>query len=588
LGAAEAPTVLDPTRETGRADLPHVPGYEVEEMLAAAGMGVVYRARHLALDLPVALKMIRSAHFPGPQELARFHREARAIALLNHPGIVRVFDYGQHNGVPYLSMELMAGGTLSARLREGPLAEEEAARLVAALAQSMQLVHDRGIIHRDLKPANVLYTADGIPKIADFGLAKRPEEDTELTQTGAAVGTASYMAPEQAEGKRDVGPSADVYALGAILYEALTGRPPFRAATRELTILKVLTEPPEPPSHSRKGLASALDAITLKCLEKSPGRRYSSAVTLADDLGRFLAGEEISVGAVGVLDWHASWARAAGFELQELMGCGFTGFLYRARQLSLNRLVALRLFTASFQVNPRLLARFRREAEAAAQLQSANVIQIHDFGERGGQLFLVSEYVDGWTLAEKYADRPADPREAAALVRTVARAMHYAHQSGVVHCALRPLNILVTRSGIPKVAGFGSARLSGEEKESPAEAMKDAGLPTFRAPEQIEGRASEVGPATDVYGLGAVLYKLLTGEGPFQGETVQLRRQQVLRQEPVPPRQVQADVPPELEAICLRCLQKEPSLRYGSAEALADELDRFLGEKPPLHEPLLQ
>jgi serine/threonine protein kinase len=372
-----------------------VPGYEVLEVLAAAGMGVVYRARHLTLDLPVALKMIRSASFPGTQELARFHREAKAVAALNYPGVVRIYDYGQHNGVPFISMELMEGGDLSARLRHVPLPEEDAARLVATLARAMQFVHDRGIIHRDLKPANVLFTADGVPKIADFGLAKRPEEDTGLTATGAVMGTANYMAPEQAEGKEDVGPAADVYALGGILYEALTGRPPFRAATRELTILKVLADAPEPPSHTRKGLASALDAITLKCLEKNRDRRYASAGALADDLGRFLSGERISVETVGVLDWHAHWARSAGYELLELIGCGFTGFLYRARQISLKRPVALKLFPMSFQSNPRLLARFLREAEATARLQSANVIQIHDFGERGGQLYLVMEYVDG-------------------------------------------------------------------------------------------------------------------------------------------------------------------------------------------------
>jgi serine/threonine protein kinase len=557
-----------------------VPCYEVLEVLAAAGMGIVYRARHLALDLPFALKMIRSASFPGPQEIARFHREARAVATLNHPGVVRIFDYGEHNGVPFFSMELMEGGALSARLRDGPLPEEGVARLVMTLARAMQFVHDRGIIHRDLKPANVLFTADGVPKIADFGLAKRPEEDTGLTATGAVLGTASYMAPEQAEGKEGVGPAADVYALGGILYEALSERPPFRAATRELTILKVLADAPEPPSHFRKGLASALDAITLKCLEKNPDRRYASATARADDLGRFLAGERISVEAVGVLDWHANWARSVGYELLELIGCGFTGFLYRARQISLKRPVALKLFPASFQSNPKLLARFRRGAEATARLQHPNVVQIYDFGERGGQLFLVTEYVDGGMLAARYADSPAEPREAVALIGALARAMHYAHQSGVVHCALRPKDILVTRSGVPKVGGFGSARLLGEEEVMPVTVMGHAGLPTFKAPEQIEGRTKDVGPATDVYGLGAVLYKLLTGQGPFQGETLEIRREQVLRQEPVDPRQVQPDVPPDLEAICLRCLRKETSLRYSTAEALAEDLDRFLAGNP--------
>jgi hypothetical protein len=300
-------------------------------------MGIVYRARHLLLDLPVALKMVRTGTAAGPEELARFHVEARAVATLTHPGVVRVYDFGEHQGLPFFSMELIEGGSLADRLRRGPLPATEAARLVEGLARVVQHVHEHDVIHRDLKPANILLTRDGQAKVADFGLARRLHQDLGLTSTGAVLGTASYMSPEQAAGRtREVGSAADIYGLGAILYECLTGRPPFRAATRELTMVQVLTEEVDAPSQARKDVPAELEAICLKCLEKEPARRYDSAAALAEDLQRFLAGEPISVDVAGLLDWHARWARNVGYELLDLLGCGRTGFLYHARQLSLN------------------------------------------------------------------------------------------------------------------------------------------------------------------------------------------------------------------------------------------------------------
>jgi serine/threonine-protein kinase len=238
LDATRSSPIFPPPLGAGSTNLPAIPGYEILGEIDSGGMGVVYRARHLLLDLPVALKMVRTGTVAGPEELARFHMEARAVAALTHLGVVRVYDFGEHRGQPFFSMELVEGGSLADRLRGGPLPAAEAARLIEGLARIVQHVHERGVIHRDLKPANILLTPDGQPKVADFGLARRMSQDSGLTWTGAVMGTASYMSPEQAAGKtKEIGPAADVYSLGAILYECLTGRPPFRAATRELTIL---------------------------------------------------------------------------------------------------------------------------------------------------------------------------------------------------------------------------------------------------------------------------------------------------------------------------------------------------------------
>jgi serine/threonine protein kinase len=567
-------TPLQPQQSTAAArDLPSVSGYEILQEVDTGGMGVVYRARHLRFDLPVALKMIRMGAHASAHDLARFHREARAVAALNHPGVVRIYDYGEHNGLPYFSMEWAEGGSLADRLRGGAIQPEEAARLVETLARSMHYVHECGIIHRDLKPANVLLTADGVTRIADFGLARRLGDDPGLTITGMVMGTASYMAPEQAEGKKEVGRGADVYGLGAILYEALTGRPPFRAPTRELTILQVLADEPEPPSQLRKEVPRELEAVCLKCLEKNPARRYHSAEELADDLRRFLVGEPVSVGTATILDWHERWARGVGYEVLDLVACGRTGFLYKARQLSLNRLVALKLLPFRSHDNPAAVAHFRREAEAIARLHHPNIVQIYDFGERGGQPYFTMEFVEGSSVAEQYPDTPMAPRKAAALVATLARTMHYAHQRGVIHCALKPGSVLLSPTGTLKVSNFGLARLLGEAEVEAKRGADDRRLASYMAPELVEGRSLAAGPGADVYALGALLFKLLTGQPPFLGDTLQATREQVLHQEAPSPGHLQPGIPPDLEAICLRCLRKDPTQRYLSAQDLAERLD---------------
>src|SRR5262245_30991858 len=226
-----AATNLPPTSpHAGTAEGPLVPGYEVLGELGRGGMGVVYKARQAGLNRVVALKMVLAGGHAGPAELARFRVEAEAVARLQHPNIVGVFEVGEAGGRPFLSLEFCPEGSLEQRLGGTPLPPEEAARLVETLAGAMHAAHRTGVVHRDLKPANVLLGADGTPKVSDFGLAKRLGEAAGQTATGAVLGTPSYMAPEQAEGRKDVGPAADVYALGAILYECLTGRPPFKAA----------------------------------------------------------------------------------------------------------------------------------------------------------------------------------------------------------------------------------------------------------------------------------------------------------------------------------------------------------------------
>jgi serine/threonine-protein kinase len=277
------------------AGSPQVPGYEVEAVLGQGGMGVVYRARQSALGRPVAIKMLLAGPFASSQELGRFRRETAALACLRHPNIVQVYDAGDAEGRPYFAMELVEGGSLAQKLARTPQPVRAAAALVSTLAGAVEVAHKSGIVHRDLKPANILLTADGTPKVSDFGLARRLGGEDGLTRTGAALGTPSYMAPEQASGQAGaIGPAVDVYALGAILYELLTGRPPFRAETAAETLRQVIDQAPVPPSRLNSLVPRDLETICLKCLNKEPGRRYVTAAALAEDLDRFLRGEAIA------------------------------------------------------------------------------------------------------------------------------------------------------------------------------------------------------------------------------------------------------------------------------------------------------
>jgi WD40 repeat protein len=318
-------------------ELPCVPGYEILGVLGRGGMGIVYKARQVALNRTVALKMILDADLASPEHVARFHREAELAARLQHPNIVQVHEVGACGGRPYLAMEWIEGGTLAARLDSRGQPPRAAAELVETLARAMHYAHERGIIHRDLKPANILLqesgvrsqesgvraernpaglpdscllTPDSCPKIADFGLA-RPLQDVGLqTTTGVVAGTPEYMAPEQASGRKGaVGPAADVYALGAVLYTLLTGRPPFQGTSALDTLEQLVHAEPVSLRRLRPGLPRDLETICLKCLEKEPARRYRSAAELAAELRRYLDGLPIVARRAGALERLGKWAR---------------------------------------------------------------------------------------------------------------------------------------------------------------------------------------------------------------------------------------------------------------------------------------
>ncbi|MBI3412412.1 MAG: protein kinase [Planctomycetes bacterium] len=268
---------------------------------------------------------------------------------------------------------------------------------------------------------------------------------------------------------------------------------------------------------------------------------------------------------------------APGYEILGELGRGGMGVVYKARQVNLNRLVALKMLRDATHADVEDLARLRAEAETVARLQHPNIVHIYDIGETDGCTFLALEYIDGGTLSQKSAGRPWSPQEAAQLVATLARAVHAAHERGIIHRDLKPANVLLMGDGAPKIADFGLAKR--QDSASLTQTGIVMGSPSYMAPEQAEGKSNEIGPATDVYALGAILYELLTGRPPFQGDSALAVVHQVANSEPIAPSRLQAQVPRELEAICLRCLRKNPRHRYASARDLADFLSRFLDAK---------
>jgi serine/threonine protein kinase len=700
---------LDPSEPASAGQFPAVPGHEVSGVLGIGGTGIVYKARQIKLNRLVALKMLTTGGGAEPERLARFRTEAQAVARLHHVNIVQIYEIGEHNGLPYISLEFCEGGTLASHLGGRPLPPREAAQLVETLARAMYSAHERGIIHRDLKPANVLFTAAGRPKISDFGLARILDTPSGWTASGAILGTPSYMAPEQAAGQTtEIGPAADIYALGAILCECLTGCPPFRAATPLDTMLQVRSQEPLPLGLFQRKLPRDLVVVCRKCLKKEPAKRYPSAAALADDLQRFRAGEPIRarptvvealdlsacrysgrtfleilpgliLGGVGgglwleiyvggndkLLDmllflcggligsilgglalgrfhtWRDRWRlrrreaaslmskppclptrevgsfprplkaipdqttetiaerslspltlaprsgaalpdtapTVPGYELLRLLGEGGMGVVYQARHVQLDRLVALKVIRAYDLSAQMANERFQIEARSAARLHHPNIVQVYEVGEFDGRPYAALEYVAGGTLAHQLASRSLPAQKAAELLETLARAVDVAHRNGILHRDLKPANVLLTPDGQPKIADFGLAKLVDEQAGL---TLTDAvlGTPSYMAPEQASGQVHQVGPAADIYALGATLYELLTGRPPFRAATAWQTLKQVRFKEPVPPRRLEPSVPPILEAICLKCLAKEPRRRYASASELADDLRRFRQGQP--------
>lgn len=405
------------------------------------------------------------------------------------------------------------------------------------------------------------------------------------------LGTANYMAPEQAAGRiREIGPAVDIYALGAILYELLTGRPPFQGDSWNETLQQVLFDEPTPPIRLQAELPRDLETICLKCLEKQPDRRYSSASDLADDLERFLAGKAVTAVPLGETERLARLAARDGYEIVGEIGRGPRSIVYRALSGPLHQPVALKVFRSGFCSRDDWEARVRRGADRWSTLTHPQIVTIQKAGWWDGAPFVAMEYVPQGSLAalpQGHGQRRGRAGIMATLrmVQQVAEIVSYLHRQGVVHGNLKPCNILLAADGIPRIVDFlpTGGLFLGFPKDSRNFAdieslprgeprLEDPAGYCYLAPELIRDSAAEPRPLTDIYGLGIILYELLTGRPPFIGATAREVIEQIRLNDPVPPSQLNSDVTPHIESVCLRCLRKNPWHRYHRVYNLAMRL----------------
>lgn len=547
---------------------PIIPGYEIFEELGRGGMGIVYRARQLRENRWVALKLIRDILVSGPKERARFRIEAEAAARTNHPNVVQIYEVGEYAGRPYFAMELVEGGSLEKHIGGRPQSPLVAARLAHTLAVAVRQAHALKIIHRDLKPANILLQGgesdleSAIPKITDFGLAKRLDrETTVLTLDGAVLGTANYMAPEQAAGRtRDIGAAVDVYALGAILYELLTGKPPFQGDSWEHTIQHVIHDEPVPPSKLQSGVPPNLETICLKCLEKGPEQRYADAGELADDLDRFLNGIPVVAVPVSRHERLVRLAHREGYQIIREIGRGPAAEVYEAHYEPLNQAVALKVFDEGITAREVWETHLKQGADLWPTLVHPHVVHIYAGGWWDNVPYLAMELVPQGNLAARITGKPFSLLSALELIEQLAETVQFLHRQGVVHGNLKPSNVLFAADGIARVTDL---RATGGCFQ-PLKVGRDHsthGL-GYLPPELLADPGSEPRPNTDIYGLGLILYELLTGRPAFAAATASDILDDIRYRDPIPPSMINAEVKRNLEWFCLRCLRKNPWRRY--------------------------
>ncbi len=557
--------------------------YAISQRIGVGGMAFVFAARHLGLGRDVAVKLLRPERARQADEVQRFLREARTACELAHPNIATIYDVGHDAALDltYLAMERVHGVTLAELLRrDGAMPWRRAVGILVQIARATGAAHDVGVIHRDLSPRNVMLTstsrAADVVKLCDFGLSRRASGSDRITATGAFLGTPAYMAPEQIDGAREVDHRVDVYAIGAVGYELLSGALPITATTAGALIAAKLNADAR-PLHERwpeLHVPLALDTLLTAALSRDPASRPADAAVFERALLGLL-GAEPEVDASGSLIGRT----VGSYVIRELLGAGGTGSVYLARHPVIGLDVAVKVLLPEVASNAELVDRFVREARGANSIGSPHIPRYFDFGRLpDGRSYAVMEHLAGETVAERLEREGALPlADVIALLDQVASAMGRAHAAGIIHRDLKPENLFLTRDAdgamLVKVLDFGIAKLLAAPTGGATTTRVGyfMGTPLYCAPEQAY--AGEVTTATDVYALGIIAFEVLAGGSPFTGEITEILAAKLRGQLPSL-RALRPDLPDAVAADIAAMCEPNPTLRLGT---MADEGCRDVG-----------
>jgi len=553
--------------------------YRILKKLGEGGMGEVYLAEDTNLGRKVALKFLPSEYALRPDFKARFEREARAAAALNHPNAIIIYEVGEDQNRAYIAMEYVDGESLEQLIAREQLPLNQAIDIILQICAGLSAAHQAGITHRDLKPANVLIDKTGKVKVADFGLAKL-EGSPQLTKSGTIMGTLYYMSPEQVRGEK-LDSRSDIFSLGVMLYELLTAKLPFGGNNVPAISHAIAYEDPKPAAELNPEIPEALEQVINKALQKRPENRYASMSALLNDLKMILPSFQPTIMEMQTPIAPTIDKIGSRYRLLKELGKGGMGEVYLAQDTLLDREVVLKFMLPQYLANPELKARFLREARVAARLKHPNLITIHDFGEDQNRAYIAMEYVDGESLKDLLARKELSMKEALALILQICDGLNAAHQAGITHRDLKPANILLDKKGQVKVADFGLARLEGSTPLTQAGSIM--GTVRYMSPEQVRGK--ELDSRSDIFSLGVMLYELLSRQLPFSGDNDFAIFEAIKQQKPEPLSRYQPDVPKDLQKILDKVLAKDREKRYQLVEELASDLKGVLPPPIPMPDP---
>ncbi|MEE8299580.1 MAG: protein kinase, partial [Thermodesulfobacteriota bacterium] len=610
--------------------------YEILEEVGRGSMGVVYKAHDPLIDRQVAIKVILKGALEIPKVKERFYREARTAGKLSHENITMIYDLGDANDKTYIVMEYLSGHDLRYIIdKKEPLTMGQKLEYAKQICRGLHYAHSHSIIHRDIKPENIKILEDGRVKIMDFGIAKPDtstlkqaslETETLLTQAGMRIGTPWYMSPEQVRGS-PVDRRSDIFSFGVLLYEMLTYQKPFKGD--DTTVLyKILHEEPEAIKLEESSLSDELLPVVLKCLEKEPDARYNDCSELLNDLGavfdktrqerrikdllaegyslaeqkqlnkailkfneilqidpnhkeanlniKKLIESEKESSTLKILSGRITGDTISHFKIIQRLGGGGMGVVYKAEDISLKRIVALKFLLPELTSDEAAKKRFFKEAQTASALDHPNICAIHEINEtEDGLIFICMAYYEGQDLREKVSKGKLEISECLDIMTRIARGLAEAHEHGVVHRDIKPANIILTTDGEVKIVDFGLAKLSRGATRITEPGMTVGTLP-YMSPEQVKG-ALELDQRSDIWSFGVLLYEMLTGHLPFQGDYEVEVLHSIVNEAPIPASKLNVEIPSQLEEIINKALTKEVDDRYTYMQELLDDLEHFSG-----------